>query len=168
MVERNDVTIRQVIAADEQAIHALLKEAFENPGEANLVDALRHDGDMALEMVAEMEGDVVGHIAYSTVQAPVWALALAPLSVAPPFQKRGVGAALMDVSLQRLRDKNWEAVFVLGDPDYYTRFGFSAAKAARFDSAYDGKHFMALELAANCLENHDGDIRHAPAFGKLS
>lgn len=168
MPEQSFPNIRQARSDDEVQIHALLEEAFENPGEANLVHALRHDGDMALEMVAERDGDVVGHIAYSTVRAPVWALALAPLSVAPPVQKQGIGAALMSASLQRLREKQWEAVFVLGDPDYYARFGFDADKARAFSSAYDGKNFMALELVPGCLRNHSGEIRHAPAFGKLS
>lgn len=159
---------RQAERADHAAIHALLEQAFENPAEAELVDALRRDGDMVLELVSETDGRIVGHIAYSTLRAPVWALALAPLSVAPPYQRRGIGAKLLRESLKRLQAKGWEAVFVLGDPDYYRRFGFSRRLAAHFDSTYAGDYFMALELAKDCLTRKRGALRHASAFAQLS
>lgn len=161
-------TIRPIARSDESAVHALLEQAFENPAEADLVDSLRRDGDLVLELVAISDDRLVGHIAYSSLQAPVWALALAPLSVAPPYQRRGIGTALMTESLELLRKKRWEAVFVLGDPAYYRRFGFSRRLAAPFDSAYSGEYFMALELKPDCLDGQRGDVRHAVAFGKLS
>lgn len=160
--------IRIATPADRRAIHALLQQAFENSEEADLVDNLRSDGEMALEMVAVDGERIIGHIAYSQVQAPVWALALAPLSVAPPYQRRGVGSRLLRSSLRYLLEKGWEAVFVLGDPEFYEKHGFSAATARPFNSDYEGPNFMALELKPQCLAKHHGDIRHAAAFGKLA
>ena len=160
--------IRAFKSADADGVHSLLRDAFENLAEADLVQSLRQDGDMALEMVAELEGRIVGHIAYSQVEAPVWALALAPLSVAPPCQKRGIGGELVRQSLKHCLSKGWEAVFVLGDPQYYQRFGFSVAKAKTFNSPYEGDHFQALELKPQCLEQQHGNVRHANAFRNLT
>ncbi len=161
------VSIRKVERGDQPAIHALLEQAFENPEEADLVDALRADGDMALELVADLDGRIVGHVAFSVVEAPVWALALAPLSVAPGYQRRGFGKQLLTEGVKQVSAKGWEAVFVLGDPAYYERFGFSRKIAEVFNSPYEGDHFMALELKPGCLEKQHGNIRHASAFRKL-
>ncbi|MFD0916116.1 GNAT family N-acetyltransferase [Pseudahrensia aquimaris] len=154
-------------SSDASAVTSLLRDAFQNPAEAELVLALRNDGDMALEMVCEIDGRIIGHIAYSTVQAPVWALALAPLSVAPPYQGQGAGSDLVNRSLKHLAVKGWEAIFVLGDREYYERFGFTTVAAKNFNSPYEGDNFLALELKPGCLTGQHGDVRHADAFGKL-
>jgi predicted GNAT family acetyltransferase len=76
------------------------------------------------------------------MQAPFRALALAPVSVAPERQKAGIGSALVRSAVERARQAGWEAVFVLGDPAYYGRFGFDAHRAAGFSTPYAGEHFM--------------------------
>ncbi|MGE5721582.1 MAG: GNAT family N-acetyltransferase, partial [Sphingomonadales bacterium] len=78
--------------------------------------------------------------------APFRALALAPLCVAPDRQHRGIGSRLVRAGLEWARDAQWEAVFVLGDPAYYRRFGFALEPARSFDSPYAGEHFMMLAL----------------------
>jgi putative acetyltransferase len=100
------------------------------------------------------------------MEAPFRALALAPLSVDPGAQGRGVGSALVREALRVARRSGWAGVFVLGAPAYYRRFGFDATTAAGFLSPYAGEHFMALILADGPAA-HSGRLRHAPAFGAL-
>ena len=75
------------------------------------------------------------------------ALSLAPVAVLPQAQGRGIGAALIRGGLARAGRAGWHAVFVLGDPAYYARFGFSVEAASGYDCAYAGAHFMVLRLA---------------------
>ena len=157
--------IRAANGSDYRTIRALLDAAFAGSVEADLVERLRADGDAAIELVAEDEGRVVGHILFSPVQAPLRALALAPLGVDPVRQRRGVGSALVASGHDRAREQGWDAIFVLGDPAYYTRFGYSLEAAAKFASPYSGPHFMALPLSA--LPEVGGDVRHARAFSAL-
>jgi putative acetyltransferase len=73
---------------------------------------------------------------------------------------------LVDESLKQAREQEWEAVFVLGDPAYYQRFGFRVDLARGFSSPYAGPHFMALSLGAR-LRISGGRIDYAPAFASL-
>ena len=84
------------------------------------------------------EGVVVGHVLLSRLVSPPGALALAPLAVLPDRQRRGVGSALVRAALARAREGGGAAAFVLGDPAYYGRFGFSAEAARGYASPYAG------------------------------
>ena len=139
--------IRTERAGDRAAIHGLVEEAFGGPREAKLVDALRNGGALAVSLVAEDEGRLIGHVALSRLKSPSGALALAPVAVSPQRQRRGVGSLLVREALGRARRGDWEIVFVVGDPAYYSRFGFSAEAAAPFPCLYAGRFFMALWLA---------------------
>ena len=122
--------IRAERPEDAPAIHALITAAFGQEEEANLVDALRRDGDLWLSLVAEGEdGEITGHIALSRLKSPKHALALAPVSVAPDRQGAGIGSALIKKSIEEARRWREAVIFVLGDPAYYTRFGFSREAA---------------------------------------
>lgn len=158
--------IRPATPEDRGAIRSLICAAFGSLGEAELVEALDRAGDIELSLVAEIGDRAVGHVLFSRVIAPFAALALAPLSVAPEHQGRGIGSALVREGLDRAARTGWDGVFVLGDPDYYERFGFRAALAAGFSSPYAGEHFMALALAGD-LPAHSGTLAHAPAFAAL-
>ena len=157
--------IRPERPGDEDGIRNVLADAFGRPGEAELVDRLRAEGDAAISLVAEEEGEVVGHILFSPVAAPFRALGLGPLAVAPARQQSGIGAALVRAGLERVRAGGWEAVFVLGDPAYYGRFGFSASAAAGFDCVHAGPHLMALALDGELPAS--GAVAYAPAFAAL-
>jgi putative acetyltransferase len=98
--------------------------------------------------------------------APFPALGLAPLSVAPVHQRLGVGRQLIGAGIERAAKGGWACVFVLGDPAYYTRFGFDAALASGFKSPYAGSYFMALALGLN-LPATTGVVEYAPAFKSL-
>lgn len=148
-------------------MRAVIEAAFGQPAEADLVDALRRDGDVEISLVA-VEGEaVVGQVLLSKMTAPVRALGLAPVSVLPSHQGKGVGVRLIQESLTLAKNKGWEAVFLLGDPAYYSRFGFRTDIAEAFTSPYAGPYFMALELVEGVLAGKDGDVGYAGAFAAL-
>ena len=159
------MTIRAAGPADHAAIREVLLTAFPGADEADLVEQLRADGDAAIELVAGDGGRIVGHILFSPVEAPFRALALAPVAVAPERHGQGIGSRLIDAGHAAAREQGWTAIFVVGDPGYYTRFGYSLEAAAKFDSPYSGPYFMALPLAS--LPATGGEVRHARAFAAL-
>ena len=73
--------VREESRSDHATIHALVAEAFGQPQEADLVDALRADGDLIVSLVAEEAGELIGHVAFSRLQSPRESLALAPVAV---------------------------------------------------------------------------------------
>jgi putative acetyltransferase len=110
------------IAAFQAAAHTRHTEQF-------IVRALRDSGQLAVSLVADNEGSVVGHVAVSPVTissgAQRW-YGLGPISVTPEHQKKGVGAQLMEHALAELRTLGAGGCVVLGEPSYYSRFGFNA------------------------------------------
>jgi putative acetyltransferase len=160
------VEIRDEMERDWKAIHQVVSAAFGQTAEANLVAALRATGDSVLSLVAEENTQLVGHVMLSKMGAPFPALALAPVSVIPARQRLGIGSALIRKALSRAREDGWAAIFVLGDPAYYERFGFDREAAAGFASPYAGNHFMTLNLVQSPAAT-TGELRHAPAFAAL-
>jgi putative acetyltransferase len=138
--------IRDEAVFDQQDIRRLLCEAFGGTAEADLVDTLRAADALVLSLVAEVGGRIHGYAGFSRLKAPERALALAPLAVADRFRRRGLGAALVCEGLDRARGAGEDIVFVLGDPAYYTSFGFSLAAAEAYPCVYSGGHFMANRL----------------------
>ena len=170
----SDIRLRTATDADDAGIAAVVRAAFGRPDEADLVDRLRADGDIVLSLLAEdADGRIVGHALFGRLDittdvvaddGPIRALFLAPVSVLPDRQHAGIGSMLIRFGLSRMRSSGREAVFVLGDPAYYARFGFSAEQAAMFDAPYGGPHFMSLELTAGALGDTGGRIRYPKAF----
>jgi putative acetyltransferase len=160
--------ITRETASLEAAIRALLLEAFPTALEADLVDRLRRDGDIAIALVAVEGDEVVGYVAFSPLSAPMKALGLGPLAVAPRAQRRGIGSRLVREGLEQARAEGWHASFVLGDPDFYGRFGYSPHAACEFETAYAGPHFMALALSGPRLAITRGRIDYARAFRDLA
>jgi putative acetyltransferase len=138
-----DVAVRPATPADAEAIAETVTAAFGREDEAKLVAALAASGDIAGSFVAEHADAVIGHILFSRLDAPFPALALAPVSVRPGHQHRGAGSALIRHGLSWAYAQDWAAVFVLGEPGYYGRFGFDAAAAESYECAYAGPYLMA-------------------------
>lgn len=164
--------LRDETAEDYPEVHELVTAAFGQPGEARLVAALRVAGATTLSLVAESEGMIVGHVLYSPVtveHAEVPLLGLAPLSVLPARQRRGVGSLLMRESLARARALGYRGVVLLGHPEYYPRFGFRPAHQFGLRCIYDAplEAFMALALYANGLDGIEGTVRYHAAFDTL-
>jgi putative acetyltransferase len=158
--------IRTELRGDEAAVASVVARAFGQADEARLVEQLRADGDAAISLVALLDDLVVGHVMLSRMLAPFRALGLAPLSVEPEHQRTGIGRALVGEALSLAGKQGWEAVFVLGDPAYYGRFGFRVDLARGFLSPYAGPHLMALPLRER-LPADEGGVDYAPAFASL-
>jgi putative acetyltransferase len=129
---RKNMIIRNETARDIEAITEVTKAAFEHhpishQTEHYIVKALRRAGALTVSLVAEIDGKVVGHIAFSPVAIsdgnPNW-YGAGPLSVLPKLQKQGIGKALLREGLGLLKAKGAEGCVLAGDPAYYTRFGF--------------------------------------------
>ena len=155
------MSIRNARTRDREAIRRVQEHAFGQAAEAGLVDALVAGGDAILELVAEEEGQVVGHILFSRLQVTQGhttfpAVALAPLAVEPSFHGTGIGGALVREAHLRLKAAGEKLSVVVGDPDYYGRFGYSHERAERFESEYQCEALQALAW-------HD-----APETGRLA
>jgi putative acetyltransferase len=146
---------------------AAFAQAFgSGDGEARLIAALRADGDVIVELAAFEGDEVVGHILFSRVTADppnTKVAALAPMCAKISHQKRGIGSVLVRAGLERCRARGIEAIIVLGDNDYYGRFGFSAALASNVACDYAGPHFQALEFEPGALRGIKR-VSYAPAF----
>jgi putative acetyltransferase len=155
-------------------IAAITRDAFareygSGDGEAALIARLRADGDVAVELAALSDGEIVGHVLLSklTVEpATLKIAALAPVSARVDRQKSGIGSALVREGLARCKALGFDAVAVLGD-DYYQRFGFSAEAAGVFDCAYAGPHFQALELRESALSGGRWILEYPKAFAAV-
>lgn len=128
--------IRPEAPADIPAIEAVTSAAFQkedySPTEHFIVTALRKSGQLTLSLVAEVEGVVIGHVAVSPVMISSGAVrwyGLGPISVVPARQGQGVGIQLMERALTELRRLGAAGCVVLGNPAYYSRFGFKAESA---------------------------------------
>ncbi|WP_373489000.1 GNAT family N-acetyltransferase [Blastomonas sp.] len=164
--------IRTALPGDADAIFAVHSAAFGAEDEARLVGMLEADGDMLVSLVAELDETIIGHIAFSWMHVIAdtahWRCAgLAPLGVLPGHQRNRVGSKLVEHGLNILRAEAYAACFVLGDVDYYARFGFDPARAAPFVSSFSGVHFMALYLDTGLAIPQSGSADYAPAFGRL-
>jgi len=136
--------------------------------EADLVDALRASGELLLSLVASSEGRLAGHVAFSrviidTVDGPIGGVALAPVGVHPDFQDSGIGSSLIRTGLEMLSSRGEQVVLVVGNPTYYSRFGFSSAAGTRYPSVYSGPHFMAL-VVGDPATAPIGPVRYPDAF----
>lgn len=154
------MSIRAATPRDRDAIRAVEEHAFGQNAEAGLVDALVDNGDAVLELVAEEDGAIVGHILFSRLYVQNGAnahpaVALAPLAVEPSFHGTGIGGALVREAHIRLKAAGETLAIVLGEPDYYGRFGYAHAQAAGFESDYQSEALQAQAW---------GD---APTTGKL-
>jgi putative acetyltransferase len=143
--------------------------AFESPAEANLVDALRDQSDV-ISIVAEQDGHVLGHILFSPVRLTgadgLRAMGLAPMAVVPERQRTGIGSALIREGLAHCQRQSVDAVFVVGHPEYYPRFGFRPASAFGITCEFEvpDEVFMTLELAPGALKGTPGRVFYHQAF----
>jgi putative acetyltransferase len=158
--------IRDETERDLAAIRTVHRLAFGGEGEGSLVDALRRSGEAVLSLVAEWESQIVGHVLLSRLEAPMRALALAPVGVLPEHQRRGIGSALIRTALERAQGEAWEAVFVVGEPAYYRRFGFGVEAARGYACTYAGDFFMVRALGTVALPT-TGRIDHPAPFRAL-
>ena len=162
--------VRPENESDRAAVRAVNEAAFETDAEADLVEGLRGSGVSLVSLVAETDGEIIGHILFS----PVWlnddaslnVMGLGPMAVVPNRQRKGVGSALLRQGLICCKDLGARAVVVIGHPEYYPRFGFAPASRYSLRCEYDVPEdvFMVAELEAGALNGASGLIRYHDAF----
>jgi putative acetyltransferase len=148
--------IRNELQSDVEAISAVTRAAFEsspygNHTEEFIVNALRAADALTVSLVAEADGKVVGHIAFSPVAisdgSQNW-YGLGPISVLPELQKQGIGKSLIYEGLSLLKALGAKGCVLVGDPKYYERFGFKNLP----DLVLEGvpqEYFLALPFEKN-------------------
>jgi putative acetyltransferase len=165
----NPFEIRFETTQDHEAIFRVEEAAFGQPGQAHLVNALRAAATPQISLVAERDGDVVGHIFFSPVyfEDPykLHGCQLSPLAVLPEFQNEGIGSALVRQGLAACSSANWAAAFLLGDPHYYSKLGFEMASGHNLvHSGNDGEYLQYLEMEVGSLAGVSGEVRFHPVF----
>ena len=165
MTDASAVKLRTATEADRPAIAALNTRAFGQPDEARIVADLEKAGDVLLQLVAELDGRIVGHILFYPlgVRGKLSAAGLGPMSVDPTLQRSGVGSKLVRAGLNMLQTSGVPIVFVLGHEAYYPRFGFSVDAAEEFETPLKGPHFMAVRMRHG--PPMSGELIFPPAFG---
>ena len=169
--------IRLETPADIDAIYAIEAAAFEGNEHADLVNRLRADEALLLSHVAELNDAIVGHAAYTLLTITdgdcVFRFpGLGPISVDPRHQGIGIGSALVRAGLQAMRDMGYGLLFLVGNPSYYSRFGFQPAQPFGFTSDYvepDGphEHFRVAVLDERLPGKARGHVRFHPAFDQV-
>ncbi len=145
--------VREACRADASAIRLVVAAAFGRPDEAAIVDQVRAADEALAEFVAEIDGEIAGHALFNRMKCrpPMLVAGLGPLAVAPAFQGRGIGSALVRSGLGACRQLGARACVVLGAPAYYGRLGFTSAGGA-IESKYSHlPAFQALALEDGAL-----------------
>lgn len=171
-----DITVRAEEAKDYHRVEEITREAFSYPGRIEcggigspyehwMVHELRkRDGIKELSLVAEANGQLVGHIICSNahIETPdrrsVHVLDFGPISVLPEYQRQGVGKALMHSMIDKARGMGYGAIMFFGRPDYYPQFGFVEAAEYGVTDCYGKNYpaFMAMELVNGYLAGVQG------------
>jgi putative acetyltransferase len=168
--------VKLSIRPEEESDHAAVREvntaAFGRRDEGRLVDALRRHARPFVSLVAEKDGALIGHIAFTPVALDQYeglVMGLAPMAVVPASQRSGVGSMLVNAGLSRCKALGAVAAVVVGHPEYYPRFGFVPAGRFGLSCEYEvpPEAFMALELRASALQGASGTIRYHDAFKNL-
>lgn len=164
------IVTRPERADDVGSIRAVNLASFPASAEADLVDLLRDAGHLTVSLVAELDGGIVGHVAFSPVAvAPASVgIGLAPVAVLPSHRGRGVAARLIGAGIAACEALGFGWIVVLGDPGYYARFGFGPASAFGLFDEYDGGDaFQVVELIAGSLPRQGGVVHYSEEFASL-
>ena len=170
--------IRPYRAEDAAAVREVHLQAFDGRGdEPRLVELLHAAGAAPVSLVAasQPDGRVVGHLLFSPVQIggretnlPKM-VGLAPVGVLPEYQGRGIGSSLIREGLDACREADYGAAVVLGEPGYYTRFGFERASGKGLGNEYGvDEYFMVVELINGTLDSVSGTVRYREEFREIS
>lgn len=177
----NNITIRPEEIVDYSEIAKVNNLAFGQENEAKLIEKIRKSDREAnrrchfipeLSLVAELNNKIVGHILFSYIdlvnKKTTQVLALAPVAVLPEYQNQGIGSALIKIGLDIAKETTAPMVVVLGDPKFYTRFGFKPAIDYDIQSPFDvpDEYFMVKFLAIDNL-GYQGKIKYPPTFQDL-
>ncbi|TWU39491.1 GNAT family N-acetyltransferase [Novipirellula artificiosorum] len=179
MMSQQTVKIRGATEKDRDAILEVHMNAFgkdEGPVIVKLVDEMLDDasGKPLLSLVADTDDGLIGHLLFTSVRiepddSTVSARILAPLAVVHDRQRQGIGGRMIQAGLLQLTDSGVDLVFVLGYPDYYSRFGFKPAGVQGLQATYpippqNADAWMVAELTPGTIENCKGTVRCSKAL----
>lgn len=165
----NLLKVREEQPTDYVLIHRLTQmafkpKAFSDGTEADVIDRLRASGDLTLSLVAENDANIVGHVAFSPViighSSAGW-YGLGPVSVHPDHQRRGIGSSLINEGLKMLQERRANGCALIGDPNYYSRFGFVSDGKVHYNEL-DSKHVQWISFGK---QTPSGELVFGPAFG---
>ena len=160
--------IREAQESDLEEVFNLIHSAFGNRAESDLVRQLISDGDVLINLLVESSNIIIGNVVVSKITMEpdlgLFCGGVAPLSVLPDHQSSGVGSKLMTAAINESKKMGMDALFLLGDPNYYKRFGFIVSK---LKNDYSVEHFQELELTEGCLVNIKSKVTYANAFLNL-
>ena len=171
------VWLRAEEEADRGEVRRVVEAAFGQPDEADIVDRLRASGDLFMSHLADRKGEVIAHLAFSPAQVlgddgkprdiRGGLLAMAPMAVAPEYQRQMIGQGLVRSALMRLERADVGGVVVLGHPAYYPRFGFTPASQLGLRCPFDApdEAFLLRVFGEHTADSFRGLLKYAPAFG---
>ena len=160
--------IRETRESDLEEVFNLIHAAFGNRAESDLVKQLISDGDVLINLVVESSDTIIGNVEVSKITMEpdlgLFCGGVAPVSVVPDQQSSGVGSKLMTAAINESKKMGMDALFLLGDPNYYKRFGFVVST---LKNDYSVENFQELELTEDCLVNIKSKVTYANAFLNL-
>ena len=169
MSERKSIaataTYRESSAADISAIQKLDTSVYATTGAS---EVLVSGSSENLSLVAEIDGQIIGHILLTPVDGPERSLALAPHAILPAWRDMQIGTELVRHALRLARERGWHSVFVYGQPDYYCRFGFKSKTADGAKATCQGPRFLAMELKKDTLSGWNGPLEYPEAYLALA
>lgn len=173
-----EILVRKELEKDYKTVELLVEEAFKDAEYSDhmehvLVSKLRRGNNFieGLSLVAEKEGEIVGHILLTKAdiendENKYETLALAPVSILPKYQGIGIGSELIKEGMRIAKELGYNSIIVLGHDKYYPRFGFKRAGEWGIKSPFEvpDENFMAIELNEEALKNINGVVRYASEF----
>lgn len=170
----DSIQIRSETEGDYDSIYLIHQQAFGQNNESELISILRKTAifDPRLSLIAFKDHEAVGHILFYPLNieidtVSIKTLGLVPLAVKSQFQNQGIGSRLIEDGLKRAKELDYESAFVVGDPNYYQRFGFSKVKDITNNIGVSQDHFMAIELVPESLKNIQGNLIYPSEFDVL-
>ncbi len=168
------IKIRAEEPQDIKAIRGVNTGAFGQKQEADVVDKLRLNCNALMSLVAITQNQIVDHILFSPVKInsedrKIWGVGLAPMAVLPDYQRQGIGSEPIRSGLATLKNKGCPFVIVLGDAEYYPRFGFKPASGHGIRCEWDvpDETFTILVLHEFAFEVRTGVARYRPEFTEV-
>lgn len=173
-----EIRLRQENKKDYETVFQLIEKAFEKEeysdhSEQFLVNRLR-DSDAfipELSIIAEVEGKIVGHILFTKLKIKnqsqsFQSLALAPVSVLPEFQGKGIGSKLILYGHDVAKKLGYKSVILLGHQDYYPRFGYELCEKYHINMPFDvpAENCMVIALTEDGLKGVSGEVVYPKAF----
>ncbi len=163
------IILRPEQPSDRPLVFEVVERAFGKPKEAELVDLIRDRGNSRIALVAYDEASMVGYLLASPISFDpantLNCLAIGPLAVMPERQGEEIGSKLMRQAIHMASEQGVDAIFLLGHPSYYPRFGFAPTHITNEYGATDA--FMALELRDGCLDGLNALAKYVSEFSEV-